>query len=92
MARKCAFSIRNVTSLTPVYNVESKLLEGPKAHFGFKNSESFDCAPSSLLLHCPTVSVRVPSKSGFKWSPAKQTINAADKNYWKCNLPFICAS
>jgi hypothetical protein len=42
MALKYAFSIRNNSALSPVYNVESNVLEGSMARFGYKNSEGVD--------------------------------------------------
>jgi len=32
------------------------------------------------------------SESCLRQKPVKPTIKPADKNYWKCNLAFICAS
>jgi len=91
MARKYAFSIRNNPVLSPVYNVESNVLEGSKPRFGYKNSEGFDWAPSSRLLLSHGLRQQKLSIC-FLDNPVKKMISVADKNYWKCNLAFIWAS
>jgi hypothetical protein len=91
MALRYASSIRNAPVLAPVYTVESNVLEGSKARLGYKNSEEFDGARSSLLLLSHGLRQQKLSIC-FLDNPVKEMIRAADKNYWKCNLAFIWAS
>jgi len=90
MAQRYAFSVPNAPVPANFYGVESNVLEGSKAWFGYKNSEGFDWLPSPR--YCPTVWANIASQSALRTRPVKLKMPPADKNYWKCNLAFICAS
>jgi hypothetical protein len=49
MAQRYASFSRNAPVLALVYSIESNVLEGSKARFGYKNSEGFDGAPPSPI-------------------------------------------
>jgi hypothetical protein len=72
----------------PFIRAYSKVLEGRKARFGFKNF-----SPTSRRFSAHSVCTYVSNLFGsFPGKRLKNNLKSADNYYWRSNLAFICAS